>query len=171
MTYASPHETQQISHRSVGHGMGLPQALPPCSKEARTRTSKATQPAQDPKRHLLLAQERLSLAILPRDFFPSWKTVYHWFRKWRIDATFERLNLALRERLRIRLERSRSPARASSIPSRPRRAGSVANREVTTAARRYAGASGTCSWTRKVWSSEQRSTVLRYPTKTVSSCY
>src|ERR671920_172189 len=37
--------------------------------------------------------------LLPRDF-PPWKTVYHWFRKWRIDGTFERLNLALRERLR-----------------------------------------------------------------------
>ena len=32
--------------------------------------------------------------LLPRDF-PPWKTVYHWFRKWRIDGTFERLNAAL----------------------------------------------------------------------------
>ena len=37
--------------------------------------------------------------LLPRDF-PPWKTVYHWFRKWRIDGTFERPNAALRERLR-----------------------------------------------------------------------
>jgi putative transposase len=28
---------------------------------------------------------------LPRDF-PPWKTVYDWFRKWRIDGTWERLN-------------------------------------------------------------------------------
>jgi putative transposase len=34
---------------------------------------------------------------LPRDF-PPWKTVYHGFRKWRIDGTFERFNAALRER-------------------------------------------------------------------------
>jgi putative transposase len=33
--------------------------------------------------------------LLPRDL-PPWKTVYHWFRKWRIDGTFEQLNLALR---------------------------------------------------------------------------
>ncbi len=26
--------------------------------------------------------------FLPRDF-PPWKSVYHWFRKWRIDGTFE----------------------------------------------------------------------------------
>jgi putative transposase len=47
--------------------------------------------------------------LLPRDF-PPWKTVYHWFRKWRIDGTFERLNLALRERLRARLGRNPQPS-------------------------------------------------------------
>jgi putative transposase len=46
---------------------------------------------------------------LPRDF-PSWKTVYYWFRKWRIDGTFERLNLALRERLRTQLGRTPQPS-------------------------------------------------------------
>src|SRR4028118_1753500 len=47
--------------------------------------------------------------LLPRDF-PPWKTVYHWFRKWRIDGTFERLNVALRERLRARLGRNPQPS-------------------------------------------------------------
>jgi len=46
---------------------------------------------------------------LPRDF-PPWKTVYHWFRKWRIDGTFEQLNLALRERLRTQLGRNPHPS-------------------------------------------------------------
>ena len=40
--------------------------------------------------------------LLPREF-PPWKTVYHWFRKWRIDGTWERLNAELRERLRWQL--------------------------------------------------------------------
>jgi putative transposase len=40
--------------------------------------------------------------LLPREF-PPWKTVYEWFRKWRIDGTWERLNAELRERLRCRL--------------------------------------------------------------------
>src|SRR5918994_7819368 len=31
--------------------------------------------------------------FLPREF-PPWRTVYYWFRKWRIDVTFERLNPA-----------------------------------------------------------------------------
>jgi putative transposase len=42
--------------------------------------------------------------LLPREF-PPWKSVYDWFRKWRIDGTFERLNAELRERLRRRLGR------------------------------------------------------------------
>src|ERR687893_821213 len=43
--------------------------------------------------------------LLPKDF-PPWKTVYDWFRRWRIDGTFERLNAALRETLRARLGRN-----------------------------------------------------------------
>ena len=47
--------------------------------------------------------------LLPRDF-PPWKTVYAWFRKWRIDGTFERLNAAaLRERVRARSGRNPWP--------------------------------------------------------------
>ena len=48
--------------------------------------------------------------LLPRDF-PPWETVvYWWFRRWRIDGTFERLNTALRERLRVRLRRNPQPS-------------------------------------------------------------
>jgi putative transposase len=47
--------------------------------------------------------------LLPMDF-PPWKTVYDWFRRWRIDGTWERLNAELRERLRSRLGRDRSPS-------------------------------------------------------------
>jgi putative transposase len=47
--------------------------------------------------------------LLPRDF-PPWKTVYDWFRRWRIDGTWERLNTELRERLRVRLGRDPNPS-------------------------------------------------------------
>jgi putative transposase len=58
---------------------------------------------------------------LPKDF-PPWKSVYDWFRKWRLDGTFERLNAALRELLRpVRVENF-DRARASSIPTPRRRA-------------------------------------------------
>jgi putative transposase len=47
--------------------------------------------------------------LLPKDF-PPWKSVYDWFRKWRIDGTFERLNAALRELLRARSGRKLRPS-------------------------------------------------------------
>jgi putative transposase len=47
--------------------------------------------------------------LLPHDF-PPWKTVHHYFRTWRIDGTWERLNAALRERLRVRLGRNPQPS-------------------------------------------------------------
>jgi putative transposase len=47
--------------------------------------------------------------LLPRDF-PPWETVYFWFRMWRIDGTWERLNAALRERLRASLGREVHPS-------------------------------------------------------------
>jgi putative transposase len=49
--------------------------------------------------------------LLPRDF-PPWKTVYDWFRRWRIDGTWERLNAELRQRLRARLGRNPQPSAA-----------------------------------------------------------
>jgi putative transposase len=47
--------------------------------------------------------------LLPRDF-PPWKTVYDWFRRWRLDGTFERLNAALRGRLRMLTGRNPRPS-------------------------------------------------------------
>jgi putative transposase len=47
--------------------------------------------------------------LLPRDF-PPWRRVYHWFRRWRIEGTFERLNAALRESLRVRSGRNPKPS-------------------------------------------------------------
>jgi putative transposase len=46
---------------------------------------------------------------LPHDF-PPWKTVHHYFRIWRIDGVWERLNTALRERLRVRQGRNAQPS-------------------------------------------------------------
>jgi len=46
---------------------------------------------------------------LPCEFL-LWRTVYYWFRKWRIDGTFERLNSALRERLRELSGRNAQPS-------------------------------------------------------------
>ena len=47
--------------------------------------------------------------MLPHEF-PRWPTVYHYFRKWRIDGTWESINRAIRERLRVRLKRDPQPS-------------------------------------------------------------
>jgi putative transposase len=47
--------------------------------------------------------------LLPHDF-PRWPTVYYYFRAWRIDGTWERINWAIRERLRVRLKRNPQPS-------------------------------------------------------------
>ena len=54
--------------------------------------------------------------LLPHDF-PRWPTVYWYFRKWRIDGTWERINRALRERLRVRLKRDPKPTTAGIVDS------------------------------------------------------
>jgi len=47
--------------------------------------------------------------LLPKDI-PPWETIYWWFGRWRTDGTFERLNAALRRRLRVRLGRDPLPS-------------------------------------------------------------
>jgi putative transposase len=49
--------------------------------------------------------------LLPNDF-PPWKSVYHYFRSWRLDGTWERMHSALRERVRVRLKRNPQPSAA-----------------------------------------------------------
>jgi putative transposase len=47
--------------------------------------------------------------LLPREF-PPWKTVFHYFRKWRIDGRWKRMNRVLRRRLREKLGRDPEPS-------------------------------------------------------------
>lgn len=47
--------------------------------------------------------------LLPHDL-PAWQTVYHYFRLWRLDGTWERIHTALRERLRLTMGRHPQPS-------------------------------------------------------------
>jgi transposase len=49
--------------------------------------------------------------LLPHEFPPP-KTVYHYFRLWRLDGTWERINGALRERVRVMAGREATPSAA-----------------------------------------------------------
>jgi len=49
--------------------------------------------------------------MLPHEF-PPWKTVYHYFRLWRLNGIWERINTALRTELRIAYGREPEPSAA-----------------------------------------------------------
>jgi putative transposase len=53
--------------------------------------------------------------LLPHDF-PPWSTVHTWFRRWRQDGTWDRINDALRQQVRIQAGRHPSP-RSSAADS------------------------------------------------------
>src|SRR5918912_2177007 len=53
--------------------------------------------------------------MLP-DGFPCWKTVFHYFRQWRLSGLWEAINAALRERVREKMGRAAQPT-ASIIDS------------------------------------------------------
>src|SRR5829696_4475059 len=48
-----------------------------------------------------ILQSGCSWRMLPREL-PPWKTVYHYFRLWQQDGTWERLNRLLPEKVRLR---------------------------------------------------------------------
>ena len=50
-------------------------------------------------------------SLLPHDF-PKWKTVYHYFRQWRIDGNWERIHEQLRKWVRAIEDRHPSPSAA-----------------------------------------------------------
>src|SRR5213080_1891983 len=64
---------------------------------------------------LYLVRSGCQWRLLPRDF-PPWSTVHTWYRRWRLDGTWERLNEALRRRVRRQAGRNPSP-RASAADS------------------------------------------------------
>jgi putative transposase len=49
--------------------------------------------------------------MLPREF-PPWSTVHHYFRLWRIDGTWQKINAVLRERIRTSGGRNPQPSAA-----------------------------------------------------------
>jgi putative transposase len=56
-----------------------------------------------------ILQSGCAWRMLPHDQ-PPWKTVYHYFRLWRKDGTWEHLNQILREKVRLKAGKKRQPS-------------------------------------------------------------
>jgi putative transposase len=104
--------------------------------------------------------------LLPRDF-PPWETVYWWFRRWRMDGTFERLNAALREVLRIRSGRDPLPSAGIADSQSAKTTGVGGEQRGYDGNKKVRGLkSATFWWIPRVCSSKPRCTAPRCPTKT-----
>jgi len=78
--------------------------------------------------------------LMPPDL-PPWKTVYDYFRQGRLDGTWERINGALREKLRITLGREAEPS-AAIIDSQSVKTTEKGGRAATMRARKSRDANG-----------------------------
>ena len=83
---------------------------------------------------LYVLRNGITWRALPHDF-PPWRTVYHYFRLWRLDGTWERLHEALRAEVRAKDGREASPS-AAIIDSQSVKTAEGGGPAATTPARR-----------------------------------
>lgn len=86
----------------------LRQLIPPAKSGGRPRTVDMREVVNA---ILYILMAGCAWSLLPHDF-PKWKTVYHYFRQWRIDGDWERIHEQLRQWVRAIEDRHPSPSAA-----------------------------------------------------------
>lgn len=91
---------------------------------------------------LYLVRTGCAWRLLPHDL-PPWKTVYHYFRCWRLDGTWKRIHDELRGDVRVAAGRERQPS-AAIIDSQSAKTTERGVRTATMLARRSMAANAIC---------------------------
>jgi putative transposase len=60
---------------------------------------------------LYLTRSGCSWRLLPHDL-PPWGTVHYYYRRWRLDGTWQQIHDSLREQVRVKGDRKSSPSAA-----------------------------------------------------------
>ena len=108
--------------------------------------------------------------LLPSDFLP-WETAYHYFGRWSLDGTWERVHHTIRERLRASLGRTPQPSAAIVDWQSAKTSGVGGEARGFDRAKQVRGSlSATSWWTPRDSSSRSRSTAPTSQTRTASGC-
>lgn len=105
--------------------------LPPAKPGGRPRSAEMREVVNA---ILYVARNGTTWRALPHEY-PPWRTVYHYFRAWRLDGTWERVHDALREQVRTQAGREASPS-AAIIDSQSVKTTEKGGSAATTRARR-----------------------------------
>ena len=112
--------------------------LPPAPARGRRRTVELKEVVNG---ILYVLRGGIPWRMVPHDL-PPWGTVWWYFRKWRADGTWERVEEALRSQVREREGRDATPS-AAIIESQSVKTTEKGGLGATTQARRYLGANAT----------------------------
>lgn len=112
--------------------------LPPPKRRGRRRTIEQREVING---ILYVVRSGCAWRMVPHDL-PPWGTLWWYFRRWRLDGTWERVHEALRTKARMAVGREAEPS-AAIVDSQSVKTTEKGGPEATTLGRKLLGVSGT----------------------------